>query len=109
MTRTRFRTLAAAMVLACAGASSTLAALETSIAIDNFTFTPAEVTVKAGTKVLFVNRDDIPHLVVLANGNARSKALDTDDSFAFVFDKPGEFIYFCGLHPQMKGKIIVTP
>jgi plastocyanin len=94
MTRTRFRTLAAAMVLACAGASSTFAALETSIAIDNFTFTPAEVTVKAGTKVLFVNRDDIPHLVVLANGNARSKALDTDDSFSFIFDKPGEFIYF---------------
>ena len=75
----------------------------------NFAFAPAATTVRAGTKVLLVNRDDVPHLVVLANGKARSKALDTDDSFAFVFDKPGEFIYFCGLHPQMKGKIIVTP
>ena len=35
----------------------------------------------------------------------RSKALDTDESFVFTFDKPGEFVYFCGLHPQMKGKI----
>ena len=52
--------------------------------------------VKAGTKVLFVNHDDIPHLVVLDNGKVRSRALDTDDSFTFIFDKPGEFVYFCG-------------
>ena len=38
-----------------------------------------------------------------------SKALDTGDSFSFVFDKPGEVVYFCGLHPMMKGKITVTP
>jgi plastocyanin len=90
-------------------AAGPVRAQEATVGIDNFAFAPAEVTVKAGTKVLFVNRDDIPHLVVLANGNARSKALDTDDSFSFIFDKPGEFIYFCGLHPRMKGKIIVTP
>jgi plastocyanin len=48
------------------------AAGEPSIAIDNFTFASAEVTVKAGTKVLFVNHDDIPHLVVLENGKVRS-------------------------------------
>jgi plastocyanin len=110
MTHIRFRALAAAMVLVgTAAMDSAFAAGETSIAIDNFTFAPAEVTVKAGTKVLFVNHDDIPHSVVVEKGKVRSRALDTDDSFAFVFDKPGEFIYFCGLHPQMKGKIIVTP
>jgi plastocyanin len=96
-------------------AAGPVRAQEATVGIDNFAFGPAETTVRVGTKVLFVNRDDvphlddIPHLLVLANGKARSKALDTDDSFAFVFDKPGEFIYFCGLHPQMKGKIIVTP
>jgi plastocyanin len=110
MTHLRFRALAAAMVLAgTAAMNPAFAAGETSIAIDNFAFAPVEVTVSAGTKVLFVNHDDIPHLVVLDNGKVRSRALDTDDSFSFVFDKPGEIIYFCGLHPQMKGKIIVTP
>jgi plastocyanin len=110
MTHIRFRALAAAMLLAgTAAMNSAFAAGETSIAIDNFTFAPAEVTVRAGTRVLFVNHDDIPHLVVLENGKVRSRALDTDDSFAFVFDKPGEFVYFCGLHPQMKGRILVTP
>jgi plastocyanin len=55
-----------------AAINSAFAAGEPSIAIDNFTFAPAEVTVKAGTKVLFVNHDDIPHLVVLENGKVRS-------------------------------------
>jgi plastocyanin len=79
------------------------------VSIDNFSFAPAELKVKAGTKVKFVNHDDIPHSVVGETIKFHSKALDTDDSFAFSFDKPGEIVYFCGLHPQMKGKIVVTP
>ena len=98
--------LATALSLLAGGAAR---AAETTIAIDNFAFTPAERTVKAGTTVRFVNHDDIPHTVVLADGKGRSKALDTDDSFVHVFDKPGDFVYFCGMHPQMKGEIKVTP
>jgi plastocyanin len=90
-------------------AGSAAQAAETTIGIDNFAFTPAETAVKAGTTVRFVNHDDIPHTVVLADGKVRSKALDTDDSYVYVFDKPGDFVYFCGLHPQMKGEIKVTP
>jgi plastocyanin len=108
MTRSAFRLLSLATALVVLGGSSARAE-ETTIAIDNFAFTPAERTVKAGTTVRFVNHDDIPHNVVLADGKVRSKALDTDDSFAYVFDKPGDFVYFCGLHPQMKGEIKVTP
>ena len=33
------------------------------ITIDNFTFTPPELTVAVGTTVKWVNHDDIPHLV----------------------------------------------
>jgi plastocyanin len=79
------------------------------IGIDNFAFTPRVLTVKVGTTVVFENHDDIPHLVVDAGGKFRSKALDTNDSFSVTFDKPGEIAYFCGLHPHMKGKIIVAP
>ena len=86
-----------------------IAADEVTVGIDNFAFTPAEVAVKAGTRVVFVNRDDIPHNVVAQTIKLHSKALDTDDSFSYVFDKPGDVIYFCGLHPMMKGKITVTP
>jgi len=79
------------------------------VTIDNFAFTPAELTIKLGTKVMFVNHDDIPHSIVNAAGKFRSKALDTDQSFEFTFAAAGDYDYFCGLHPHMKGKIIVTP
>jgi plastocyanin len=81
----------------------------TKVSIDNFAFTPATLTVKLGTTVTFVNHDDIPHSIVSIPGKFRSKALDTDQSFEYTFATAGDFDYFCGLHPHMKGKIIVTP
>jgi len=90
-------------------AANTRAEEVTTVTIDNFAFTPQELSVKAGAKVVFVNHDDIPHNVVGATIKFRSKPLDTNESFAFVFDRPGEIVYFCGLHPQMKGKVVVTP
>jgi plastocyanin len=77
------------------------------ITIDNFTFSPRELTVAAGTTVKWVNHDDIPHTVVEKNTTFRSKALDTDDSYSFTFTSAGAFDYFCGLHPHMVGQIIV--
>jgi plastocyanin len=77
------------------------------ITIDNFTFSPKELTVAVGTTVKWVNHDDIPHTVVEKKTTFRSKALDTDDSYSFTFTSAGAFDYFCGLHPHMVGQIIV--
>jgi plastocyanin len=77
------------------------------VTIDNFTFSPKEITVAVGTTVKWVNHDDIPHTVVEKKTTFRSKALDTDDSYSFTFASAGSFDYFCGLHPHMVGKIIV--
>jgi len=74
--------------------------------IDNFTFQPAELTVKTGTTVTWTNRDDIPHTIVSA-GKFRSKTLDTDDKFSFTFTNAGDYKYFCSLHPHMTGTIKV--
>ena len=76
------------------------------VTIDNFTFTPAEVTVKVGDTVTWTNHDDIPHTVVSA-GKYRSKALDSDDSFSFTFATAGDYKYFCSLHPHMTGVVKV--
>jgi plastocyanin len=77
------------------------------VTIDNFTFSPKELTVAVGTTVKWVNHDDIPHTVVNADKVFRSKALDTDDAFSYTFASAGTFDYFCGLHPHMVGKVIV--
>ena len=77
--------------------------------IDNFTFVPARLTVKAGTTVTWRNEDDIPHTVTSAARLFKSKALDTDDSFSFTFTDPGTYEYFCSLHPRMTATIVVEP
>jgi plastocyanin len=78
------------------------------VSIDNFTFTPASLTVKAGTTVTWTNKDDIPHgIASSSNAFTRSKALDTNDSFSFTFTTPGTYQYFCYIHPHMVGTIVV--
>jgi plastocyanin len=79
----------------------------TEVKIDNFAFAPQRLTVKAGTAVTWTNEDDIPHTVTSSNKVFRSKALDTNDKFSFTFTTPGEYKYFCSLHPHMTGAIVV--
>lgn len=77
------------------------------IDIDNFTFAPQQLVVKAGTTVIWRNRDDIPHAVASSTRAFKSKALDTDDTYAFTLPTAGTYEYFCSLHPQMTGTIVV--
>ncbi|HLW54879.1 MAG TPA: cupredoxin family copper-binding protein [Candidatus Angelobacter sp.] len=77
------------------------------VKIDNFSFTPATLTVAAGTKVTWTNHDDIPHNVVSDDKSIKSKTLDTNESFSFTFAKPGTYPYFCSIHPKMTGKVVV--
>ena len=72
------------------------------VSIDNFTFTPKALTVKAGTSVTWTNHDDIPHGIASSdNAFKRSAALDTDDSYSFTFTAPGTYQYL--LHTPSHG------
>ena len=62
---------------------------DAAVKIDNFTFAPARLTVKAGTTVTWTNHDDIPHTVAASTKAFKSKALDTDDKFSFTFSTSG--------------------
>ena len=77
------------------------------VKVDNFSFSPATITIAAGTTVKWTNRDDIPHTVVNDDQKFASKALDTDESYSYTFTKPGTYPYFCSIHPKMTGKVIV--
>ena len=96
--------VAAALFLQLGGAPAH--AQEITVTIDNFTFSPNELTVKVGDTVTWTNHDDIPHTVVSA-GKFRSKAMDTDNAFSFTFTSAGDYKYFCSLHPHMTGLIKV--
>jgi plastocyanin len=104
------RQVAAALafpLVALIPATAAMAGEPVTIRIDNFTFGPETVTVAPGTTVTWINGDDIPHTVVSQSKVFRSKTLDTDDRYSFTFDAPGEYPYFCSLHPHMTGKVVV--
>ncbi|HEY2066450.1 MAG TPA: metallophosphoesterase [Gemmatimonadaceae bacterium] len=78
------------------------------IGIDNFAFTPRELTVRAGQSVTWTNNDDVPHRIQSSNrAFAPSAVLDTKGVYALTLPAAGEYPYFCSLHPTMTGKILV--
>ena len=99
----------AAAVLAPAAIFPTafVRAAETEVNIDQFTFLPQRITVKAGTTVTWSNEDDVPHTVASSSKVFKSKALDTGDKFSFTFTTPGTYAYICSVHPYMTGAVVV--
>ena len=83
------------------------AAAAAEVKVDNFSFSPATLTVAAGTTVTWTNRDDIPHNVVSTDKVFKSKVMDTDEKFSYTFTKPGSYAYFCSIHPHMTGTVVV--
>lgn len=78
------------------------------VKVDNFTFTPMKLTIKAGTTVTWTNADDVPHTIVAVGGAFRSLALDTGEYFTYTFTKPGLYKYYCSVHPRMVGIVRVV-
>jgi plastocyanin len=103
------RKLLAVTLLGCFFAAHVGAGDEQTIQVSakNFMFTPASITVKAGSTVTWVNLDDEPHTVFSDAGLFRSSALDTKERFSFKFDKAGTYHYLCTIHPRMLGTVVV--
>jgi plastocyanin len=106
------RTMAAlwvAMALAAAPAFAAEAKPAATVVIDNFSFSPAQLSVAAGSTVTWENHDDMPHTIV-NDGTPRefkSAPLDSGEHFSQTFAKPGTYKYFCSIHPHMTGTIVV--
>jgi plastocyanin len=77
------------------------------VAIVNFAFSPAVITIRAGTTVTWTNQDQDAHTVAIT-GAAVSEGLQNADTYAHTFDQAGTFTYICSIHPYMRGVVIVT-
>jgi plastocyanin len=80
------------------------------IAIQNFTFSPANLTIKTGTTVTWMNQDEAVHQIdsdLNIPVAFYSDSLAHGASFPFTFTQPGTYTYHCTYHPTMKGTIIV--
>ena len=77
------------------------------VAIDNFAFSPATLTVDKGTDVTWTNKDGTPHSVVFGAAGTKSPTLSKDQTFSHLFDQTGTFTYVCGVHAYMKAQVVV--
>ncbi len=81
-----------------------------SVTIADMAFSPAKLTVKAGTTVTWTNQDGVSHTVTSTDGPGTdaattslfdSGALSQGETFSFTFDKPGTYDYECTIHATM--------
>ena len=98
-------TMAALLLVASVGAAAESAG--TRVEIKAHGFDVPELTVPVGTTVTWINHDDDPHTVTSTDNAFRSPGLDTDETWAFTFTRPGTYPYYCTLHPLMTGTVIV--
>lgn len=77
-----------------------------SISIEGFAFEPDTIIVDSGTEVIWINNHEVVHTIV-SQGLFESEVLNRGDEFRFTFSEPGEYDYYCGIHPSMRGKVIV--
>ena len=71
-------------------------------------FSPNPVEVKVGETVTWINDDSGRHTVTSKDGVFDSEMMGKEQSFSFIFDKAGEYPYFCSPHPGMVGTVVVT-
>lgn len=81
---------------------------ERNISIDNMEFDPEVITIDRGTRVVWDNDDNVDHTVTSTGYHYfASGILDPNDSYSHTFNTSGTYTYYCSLHPEMRGTIIV--
>ncbi|MFE7274912.1 plastocyanin/azurin family copper-binding protein [Streptomyces sp. NPDC057623] len=81
------------------------------VAMSGYAFSPATLTVTAGSTVTWTNQDTAPHDVKTTSGPAaiHSPMLNKGGSWSFTFTTPGTYAYYCTVHPNMTARIVVQP
>jgi len=78
------------------------------VLIQDFRFKPAQITIKRGTRVTWINKDPHPHTATAINPSGfDSGRLDKGQRYTHTFKSTGTKRYFCKIHPFMKGSVVV--
>ncbi len=77
------------------------------IVISGFEFVPSELTVSVGDTVTWVNKDIVPHNIAI-NTKQKPLSFNLASGEEFTHKVSVSLDYICGLHPSMKGKLIIN-
>ena len=78
------------------------------IRVVDFAYSPASMSVVAGTTVTWVNDGAALHTVTASDGSWDSGLVLAGGTFTRRFGTPGTYLYLCGLHPSMTGVVRVS-
>jgi amicyanin len=97
-----------ALVLGLSGLAPSAARAAThAVAIADFAFAPATLTITVGDTVTWTNEDAVEHTATSTGGAFDSGLLAQGESFSFTFTAAGTYDYLCTPHPTMTGRIVV--
>ena len=77
------------------------------VAIRNFVYEPAALTVAPGDTVIWTNEDFVPHTATARDTLWDSKSISGAGAWRLVARRPGRHAYYCVFHPGMQGTIEV--
>ena len=75
------------------------------VTISGFAFSPASLNINRGDTVTWINQDSAPHDIV--GDTFLSPTLLKGQSYSLTFNQAGTVQYHCGIHPSMRGEVIV--
>ena len=82
-------------------------AVESTVTIANYSYSPATLTIKVGDTVTWTNQDSVGHTATADDNSFDTGILTKGKSGTITFNKAGTYPYHCTPHPVMKGTIIV--
>ena len=77
------------------------------VRINGMRFEPANITVKPGTTVTWLQGSQMPHTISGDAEGLRSNTLYQGQKYSHTFNATGSYKYFCDLHPSMTGSVVV--
>ncbi|MCY9661828.1 stalk domain-containing protein [Paenibacillus chondroitinus] len=78
------------------------------VTIEGFQFKGGNITVEAGSTIVFTNKDKVKHNAAAENGSFKTPFLATGESGSITLTEPGDYAYYCELHKNaMQGTITV--
>ena len=96
-----------AVVLALGAATAPARADTITVTIDKLVFSPVDIQVKVGDTIEWINKDAFAHTATVKGG--WDVMIQPKKSASLVLKKSGPVEYFCRFHPNMKGRITVSP
>lgn len=89
-----------------AAAALPVAAATHTVTIEGMKFVPETLTVKKGDRIVWNNRDVVPHTAT-AKGAFDSRSIAAGKRWSHVARKAGRHAYVCTFHPGMKATLVV--